>query len=205
MNIISYLFKNKKVISIELENKPVQSTKDFETYTLLYCDDNVIGINIFDEKLTSLYGLGLIYCDKQFIDLVLKLTKIDLSKYQQNLIYCAKILDLVPVEGTHLNYCDVQVSKDKVLKIICGAKNARKGLNVVCATDNVLLPTGNRIVFSKVMNKESFGMLCSFKELNLLDHHSEGIIELQDKNEDKLYSVFDLVYVNLKDNKEYGI
>lgn len=195
MNIICYKFDNKNVISIELKNLEVTDVTKFNDFSLLFNNSELIGINVFDEKITKRYENGLIYCDDQFIRLIHSLTNIDLSFYKQNLILCAKIKDMKPVEGTHLNYCDILISENEEIKVICGAKNARKNLVVVCATNGSILPNGTRIVASKVMNKDSNGMLCSYKELNILDKESNGIIEL---NNDQLFSVFKDVYVNLR-------
>ena len=73
-----------------------------------------------------------------------------------------------------------------MLDIVCGAKNARKDLNVVVATIGAILPNGKRIKKSKLLGIESFGMLCSAKELNINNKkfNDQGIIEL-----DSIYTI----------------
>ncbi|HEX5160676.1 MAG TPA: phenylalanine--tRNA ligase subunit beta [Steroidobacteraceae bacterium] len=66
---------------------------------------------------------------------------------------------------------------EALLQIVCGAANARAGLKTALATVGAKLPGGHAIAAAKLRGVESFGMLCSAKELGLADS-SEGIIEL---------------------------
>lgn len=75
-----------------------------------------------------------------------------------------------------LTVCKVAVGDD-TLKIVCGAPNVREGLCTVVAVPGTVLPGNFKIKKSKVRGEESFGMLCSEKELGLGDSHS-GIMEL---------------------------
>lgn len=65
----------------------------------------------------------------------------------------------------------------EVLNIVCGAPNCRTGLTVALATPGALLPGGFEIKKAKIRGEESFGMLCSERELGL-STESDGIIEL---------------------------
>lgn len=67
----------------------------------------------------------------------------------------------------------------EVLNVVCGAPNCRTGLTVALATPGALLPGGFEIKKAKIRGEESFGMLCSERELGL-SSASEGIIELDD-------------------------
>ena len=84
---------------------------------------------------------------------------------------------------------------DQQIQIICGAQNVRIGLKTVVATPNLLMPNGNEIKKSKLMNYDSFGMLCSQKELNINNFNSQGIVELND--EYQVGQLFTKVYSNL--------
>lgn len=76
-----------------------------------------------------------------------------------------------------LQICEVETSNG-VLQIVCGASNARAGLNVVLATIGTIIPNGNfKIKESDIRGVKSFGMLCSEEEL-LISTSSDGIIEL---------------------------
>lgn len=75
-----------------------------------------------------------------------------------------------------LSLCQVAVGTE-TLQIVCGAPNVRPGLAVAIALPGTTLPDGVKIKKSKVRGIESFGMLCSERELGLSTGHS-GIMEL---------------------------
>ena len=52
-------------------------------------------------------------------------------------------------------------------QVVCGAPNAREGLYTAFATVGAVLPEGFKIKKAKLRGVESFGMLCSAKELGL--------------------------------------
>jgi len=80
-----------------------------------------------------------------------------------------------------LQVCQVDVGdlSEQSLQIVCGAANARAGLKVACAMVKAKLPGDFKIKKSKLRGEESYGMLCSAKELGLADS-AEGIMELQE-------------------------
>ena len=64
-------------------------------------------------------------------------------------------------------------------QIICGAPNARPGIKVVVAQPGDYIPgLDTKIKVGKIRGVESFGMMCSEKELQISDEH-EGIIEIK--------------------------
>lgn len=79
-------------------------------------------------------------------------------------------------DADRLQLCRVDVGQAEPLQIVCGAPNARVGLKVPCALVGATLP-GLRIKQARVRGVESFGMLCSSRELGLSDAH-EGLLEL---------------------------
>jgi phenylalanyl-tRNA synthetase beta chain len=62
---------------------------------------------------------------------------------------------------------------------VCGAPNARAGLKAPLATVGAQLPGGLAIGAAKLRGVESFGMLCSAKEL-AIDADASGLLELPD-------------------------
>lgn len=73
-------------------------------------------------------------------------------------------------------------SKDGLLQIVCGAPNARAGIRVPLALVGAELPPGDDgkpfiIGKGKLRGVESFGMLCSARELKLSEDHG-GLLEL---------------------------
>ena len=81
-----------------------------------------------------------------------------------------------------LRVCRVDVGAAQSLGIVCGAPNARVGIKVPCATVGAELPPaadGKPFVIKvgQLRGVESEGMLCSAKELGLIDEHG-GLLEL---------------------------
>ena len=77
----------------------------------------------------------------------------------------------------HLHVCTVS-DGEKTWQVVCGAPNARAGLTVAFARIGAVIPEGGfTIKKAKLRGVESFGMLCSARELKLSDDHS-GIMEL---------------------------
>ncbi|MCD2512122.1 phenylalanine--tRNA ligase subunit beta [Comamonas endophytica] len=81
-----------------------------------------------------------------------------------------------------LRVCQVDVGQPELLTIVCGAPNARVGIRVPCAMVGAELPPGDDgkpflIKIGKLRGVESFGMLCSAKELKLAEDHG-GLLEL---------------------------
>ncbi len=81
-----------------------------------------------------------------------------------------------------LRVCQVDVGQPQCLTIVCGAPNARVGIKVPCALVGAELPPGEDgkpflIKIGKLRGVESFGMLCSARELKLTQDHG-GLLEL---------------------------
>ncbi|MEC6987093.1 MAG: phenylalanine--tRNA ligase subunit beta [Pseudomonadota bacterium] len=80
-----------------------------------------------------------------------------------------------------LKVCDVNIGTNEILKVVCGANNARDGLVTIYAPPGAIIPKNKfQLKIVKIRGVESKGMLCSESELNLSDE-SEGIIELKNK------------------------
>ncbi|MCC2604404.1 phenylalanine--tRNA ligase subunit beta [Planctobacterium marinum] len=80
-------------------------------------------------------------------------------------------------DADKLRVTKVNVGGDELLDIVCGAPNCRQGLKVAVATVGAVLPGNFKIKKAKLRGQPSFGMLCSFSELQISDDH-DGIIEL---------------------------
>jgi phenylalanyl-tRNA synthetase beta chain len=79
-------------------------------------------------------------------------------------------------EADRLQVCEVDTGNG-VVQIVCGAPNARAGLIAPLATVGAQLPGGIAIKAAKLRGVESFGMLCSAKELGV-DPDASGLLEL---------------------------
>ncbi|MBR6948905.1 MAG: phenylalanine--tRNA ligase subunit beta [Bacilli bacterium] len=84
-------------------------------------------------------------------------------------------------DSDHLHVCDVNIG-DKVVQIVCGAPNVRKGLKVIVALPGAVLPGAFEIKKSKIRGVESNGMICALYELGLEEktdeNYNRGIEEL---------------------------
>jgi phenylalanyl-tRNA synthetase beta chain len=81
-----------------------------------------------------------------------------------------------------LHVCKVDVGQAELLTIVCGAPNARVGIRVPVALVGAELPPGDDgqpflIKVGKLRGVESYGMLCSARELKLSNDHG-GLLEL---------------------------
>ncbi|HON10544.1 MAG TPA: phenylalanine--tRNA ligase subunit beta, partial [Chitinispirillaceae bacterium] len=103
----------------------------------------------------------------------------------------AKILEREKHPGADkLSVCKVDAGGPEPLTIVCGAPNARAGLITALATIGTVLGPDFKISKAKLRGVESFGMLCSQKELGISEDHS-GIIELpQDYKVGEALSVY---------------
>ena len=78
-----------------------------------------------------------------------------------------------------LKLCDVTTGGSSIIKVVCGAENARDGLITVYAPPGAIIPKSKmKLKIAKIRGVESRGMLCSESELNLSEE-SAGIIELK--------------------------
>ena len=95
----------------------------------------------------------------------------------------AKILKTEPhPDADRLKVCDVDTGNQNILKVVCGASNAREGLITIYAPPGSVIPKNKmKLVVAKIRGVTSHGMLCSESELNLSED-SEGITELNSKD-----------------------
>jgi phenylalanyl-tRNA synthetase beta chain len=95
-------------------------------------------------------------------------------------VVVAQVLEVAKhPNADRLNVCQVNVGEAQPLTIVCGAANVAAGAKVPCARIGAVLPGDFAIRQAKVRNVESFGMLCSAKELGLAEE-SQGLWLLPD-------------------------
>lgn len=85
-------------------------------------------------------------------------------------------------KSNKLSLCKV-FDGNEYFNIVCGAKNARKGIRVILAKIGCKLIDGREIERRKILDVESEGMICAYSELTkridfLDDEEKEKIIEL---------------------------
>lgn len=80
-------------------------------------------------------------------------------------------------DSDHLHLLNVN-DGNKDYQVVCGAPNAKKGLKGIFSPVGVIIPCyGEELKVGKIRGVESFGMMCSEKELCVGEDHT-GIIEL---------------------------
>ena len=95
-------------------------------------------------------------------------------------VVVAQILDAQPhPNADRLRVCRVDIGSSAPVQIVCGAPNAASGMKVPCALVGAKLPGDFEIKAAKLRGVESFGMLCSAKELGISDE-SSGLLSLPD-------------------------
>jgi phenylalanyl-tRNA synthetase beta chain len=78
-----------------------------------------------------------------------------------------------------LRVCKVDAGQGELLQIVCGAPNAAAGIKIPCALVGADL-AGFGIKAAKLRGVESFGMLCSAKELGTSDESSGLLVLAED-------------------------
>ena len=101
-----------------------------------------------------------------------------------NFIVCKIIKSQKHPNADKLKLCDVDIGSGNLVKVVCGAQNAREGLFTVYAPPGATVPKTNmKLKVAKIRGIESYGMLCSGHELNE-SSDKEGILELNKKEKD---------------------
>jgi len=98
-----------------------------------------------------------------------------------NFIVCKIIKSQKHPNADKLKLCEVDIGTGNLVKVVCGAQNARDGLFAVYAPPGAVIPKTNmKLKIAKIRGIESHGMLCSGYELEE-SSDKEGIIELNKK------------------------
>jgi phenylalanyl-tRNA synthetase beta chain len=104
-----------------------------------------------------------------------------LNGSSDSFIICKIVKSQKHPNADKLKLCDVDIGKEELVKVVCGAQNSRDGLFTVYAPPGAVIPkTKMKLKVVKIRGIESHGMLCSGYELNR-SSDQEGIIELNKK------------------------
>ena len=123
---------------------------------------------ISDQDLISLIGSRLVEIE-EVIDWA--------PRYQG--VYVAKVIKATPIEGTHLNLCEIDAGahnqefnqlENGLVQVVCGAPNVHAGMLAVWITQGSIVPStyGNenfKLSVRKLQGYESNGMLAGADEL----------------------------------------
>ena len=175
------ILQDKKDIkrSVERKGKVARVFADETGQTLAW--------NIFEAStLFSLDGRGQIFLsDDELAILNAELAKEGfddkLEKTAYPVFVVGQIVEMVAhPDSDHLNICQVNVGEKRV-QIVAGAPNAAVGLKTIVALPGAMMPSGSLIFPGKLRGEDSYGMMCSPRELGLPNApQKRGIIELDD-------------------------
>jgi len=119
-------------------------------------------------------------------DIGLEVESVDSQSGELDSFIVAKILKAEKhPDADRLRVCDVDIGSGDIIKVVCGAPNAKEGLITIYAPPGAVVPKNQmKLVVSKIRGITSCGMLCSESELNL-SNESDGITELSPKKYEK--------------------
>lgn len=147
-----------------------------ENITRLFVGEETVGYNFFDcQKDLGLETAGQVFLnEKQIAYLNQRLKEAGFLEAlvldDQPKIVVGYVESCIPhPDSDHLSITQTKVSDTKTLQIVCGAKNVAAGQKVVVALPGALMPDGTPIWPGSLRGVESFGMLCSARELHLPD------------------------------------
>ena len=115
------------------------------------------------------------YDDRSFAEaMTVSGSKVEVTEDLSTTIKNVKVGKIVKLEkhpnSDHMLVAQIDVGEDVPVQICTGAWNVHEGDLVPAALHNSLLPNGTKITKGKLRGVESYGMLCSLKELNCTTH-----------------------------------
>ena len=150
----------------------VKRVGDVARVSLVEAPETVVAWNIFNASalLGDINGTGQVTLTDEQIEKVNTATKIVVGFVKS----CKKHPD-----SDHLSITQTEVDNGEILQIVCGAPNIKAGQKVVVAKPGAMMPDGLMIWPGVLRGEESFGMICSAKELRLPNAPAKkGILEL---------------------------
>ena len=117
--------------------------------------------------------------DQDLKELAVKITRagINVEKVISNNIENLVIGEVVSCtphpNSDHMHICQVDVGKDKLVQIVCGAPNVKAGIKVIVALDGAKLP-GGVIKNTELRGVTSNGMICALCEVGLEENTKEN-------------------------------
>ena len=115
------------------------------------------------------------YDDRSFAEaMTVSGSKVEVTEDLSKTIKNVKVGKIVKLEkhpnSDHMLVAQIDVGADAPVQICTGAWNVHEGDLVPVALHNSVLPNGTKITKGKLRGVESYGMLCSLKELNCTTH-----------------------------------
>ena len=181
-DVLMVILQDKKELkrSVERKGKVARIFADETGQTLAW--------NIFEaSSLVEITGNGQVFLtDEQVATLNAELAKEGFVDKLENTAYPVFVVGQIEEmqahpDSDHLNICQVNVGEKRV-QIVAGAPNAAVGLKTIVALPGAMMPSGSLIFPGKLRGEDSYGMMCSPRELALPNGPQvRGIIELGDE------------------------
>lgn len=155
-------------------------------------DGRTVGWNFFDisQSIETLAGQGQVFLTKDQLGILNHLLKEAgftemIEDDGKEKIVAGLVKECRKHEDSdHLSVTQTEVDGGEILQIVCGAPNVRAGQKVVVAKPGAMMPDGLMIWPGKLRGVDSFGMICSARELGLPNASQEkGILVLPEETE----------------------
>ncbi|CAM4108528.1 tRNA-binding protein [Streptococcus penaeicida] len=151
-------------------------------------DGRTLAWNIFEaSSLLEIKGNGQVFLSEADIEILnAELAKEGFAEKfeasQEPVFVVGEITEMVAhPDSDHFNICQVAIGQDKTVQIVAGAPNAALGLKTIVALPGAMMPSGSLIFPGKLRGQDSYGMMCSPRELALPNApQKRGIIELDE-------------------------
>lgn len=179
-DVLMVILEDTKAIKRDVERKG----KVARMYALE--DGRTLAWNIFEvSSLLEIKGNGQVFLSEADIEILnAELAKEGYAEKfeasQGPVFVVGEITEMVAhPDSDHLNICQVAIGQDKTVQIVAGAPNAALGLKTIVALPGAMMPSGSLIFPGRLRGQDSYGMMCSPRELALPNApQKRGIIEL---------------------------
>jgi len=137
--------------------------------------DETIGFNFFDlgKELSIENNSGQVFLDDKQVDIlnneIAKAGFSDKLETDNSPKFVIGHVDEIKAhpDSDHLHITQTSVGLDKPVQIVCGAPNVDQGQLVVVALPGAVMPTGAEIWPGELRGIDSYGMICSARELGI--------------------------------------
>lgn len=158
----------------------------------VFTTDKVVGYNFFDVSsyLDDLEGPGQVFLSEEQVASLNE--QLSAAGFEATIVadnrpkfVVGYVKECVPHEDSdHLSVTKIEVDNGEELQIVCGAPNIEQGQKVVVAKPGAMMPNGLIIWPGNLRGVDSYGMVCSAKELNLANAPQvKGILVLPEDAE----------------------
>ncbi len=156
------------------ENKDNAIEKKGDVARIQTTDGTTVAWNFFDvSNYLTIHGNGQVELAEKEIEILNEQLK--LAGFEERLatdlspkFVVGYVKTCVPhPDSDHLHITETEIDGGKTLQIVCGAPNIAAGQKVVVAKPGAMMPDGQMIWPGNLRGVDSFGMICSAKELHL--------------------------------------